>query len=232
LEVGIIMNAKELRQQVSEALEGLEGDTGPVRKLIFDLAHQMGDVKRRLGEVEVELSRAKVQAAADRARGEGLGVEVQSLRQRLEGLEGNLARAEQALAEAKRPKTISRAAVLAGIARLRPRMTAEFAAGMDAISRRTMERALGLEPGALDYLTDTEVRGLFHLGFDEYCWLLSMTGDMNRYPITVKDRPPGRTPAQNFPVWYDQGMDPAATPVGTAQTDTGLPRFSTRCRGV
>jgi hypothetical protein len=76
------MTSEQLREAFDNATTDLDGDTGPVRRLVFDLARHVASLHRHLSEVEADLSRTKPTAAGALARVEALEVEVESLHQR------------------------------------------------------------------------------------------------------------------------------------------------------
>src|SRR5262249_55934331 len=117
------LNAKEFRERIDAALDGVSGDTTPVRKLIFDLNHQAAQARQRFAEVEAELASLKASVVAGHARIQALQVEVESLRQRATqavglraALEGEVARLTDQIGRQNAPPAISQAVALRGLA--------------------------------------------------------------------------------------------------------------------
>ena len=76
------MNAKDFRELVDAALAGLEGDTGPARRMLFELHSQLKAATRSLAEAREAMAASNVRHAPLRDQAEASGAPVDALRQR------------------------------------------------------------------------------------------------------------------------------------------------------
>jgi hypothetical protein len=76
------MSGNELRDRLAHALSGLEGDTGPVRRLVFEMADQLKARSRALADLEKQVQdhSARIAQLGDRVNGQVVTME--SLAQR------------------------------------------------------------------------------------------------------------------------------------------------------
>jgi hypothetical protein len=77
------MSGKELRAALDAALDGLEGDTRPVRRLAFGLNDELGAKDGHVADLGRQLAEARAAAAARHAEADGLRAAVESLQARL-----------------------------------------------------------------------------------------------------------------------------------------------------
>jgi hypothetical protein len=183
------MNGRELRERIDAALSGLEGNTEPARRFLFDLAELAKGAEARRTAAEKERDAARGEAAKQRDRAERLKVEAESLRQRLTqatadraALEGEVTR----LSVGPPPPSLSGA--VRGLAEYCEKFSdpAEAKAKlreMDDRLRRAVLRPLAAkEPHVremINALSPDMLHLLLHCGFSEIDFVRIMDGDPN-----------------------------------------------------
>jgi chromosome segregation ATPase len=174
---------KDLRQTFDEATHNLDGDTTPVRRLVFDLHGQLRTAHAKAEEANREAQALRERLAVLQGVADGLSAAVDSQKQRMDGLgqathraETKCRQAEEAAAAALKKEPVPVGLVLERIELLRSQWTPSALALIEARARRRLENALDLEPGRFDGLSDVEVRCLIHAGFNEYQMLMILLG--------------------------------------------------------
>jgi hypothetical protein len=99
------MNAREFREQVDAALAPLEGDTGPVRRMLFELHSQLKAVTRMLDETREEMAAANARLAQLQDLARTVGVQAEALRQQATRAAANQAALEGEVASLKAKPT-------------------------------------------------------------------------------------------------------------------------------
>jgi chromosome segregation ATPase len=179
------MTAKELREALDAALSGLGGDTARVRKLVFDLRHQLQMARNREAVLKQQLEDVKEQASVIHTEREALRATAESLRQRLAGLDNNCHRLEESLRQAEAPPVVRLGRIREGLEKVLPKATAEAAARLDARLAKTLGHSLGFAEGELQF-TPEQARWLCHVAFSEFQLAAVLSGGDNDFPFLVE----------------------------------------------
>jgi hypothetical protein len=199
----------DLRDRIDAALAGLEGDTKPARKLLFDLAERSRAASGRLQDVQAEMAASSAVAAKERSRADALAAEAAALRQRIEGAELARRRAEEGmdrlqgeLDRLKAKPSFSMEAITRGL-REWQKGGRKFKSDEEDLKswKEALRGIVGAKvtgPGRVDVpgdmaealrivrgLTDLEVRSLCHLGFSELALIQSLCGDFRTRTFEV-----------------------------------------------
>jgi hypothetical protein len=174
------MTSKDLRTQVRQALEGVDGDTRPVQRMVYDLADRLRAAEERLSEVRGELTAQKAVAARERAAAEELQVVVDGLRQGTHNAELARQRLEAELHRLRHPE-VDVAAAWENYQRLLPKWIPARLAAADNLLRNYLGHLFTRDPGTFAGASDAEIRTILHAGFSEYQMLSTLSGRGNYF---------------------------------------------------
>jgi hypothetical protein len=167
----------EMRERIDAALEGLEGNTAPARKLLFELAKESRDLRRGREAATSEVALLRAGHAALGVKCAALEDQVRALRERVDRQAGVQAALEGELTALKKPREVRREAVLRGFEswRRRPDLK-QIAADMRERVWESITTAMGVKPAPDNPPPDELVYVLLNLGFDEWSLCQTLVG--------------------------------------------------------
>jgi hypothetical protein len=180
-----LMTGKEVRQRLRAALEGVDGSTSAVEKLVFELMDRLHNAEARLEGAQRELALVRQRTAQAEAEAGDWKTAVESWKAKAEGAMAEKQRLRLGLEAETAMPSVSLAAVRAGFKDFCQNYPTEDLDSLNRSLRRRIAAVLGDVEDSLRGVSDAHLQVLLHLGFSEFRLCRSLTGYADQYQFRV-----------------------------------------------